>query len=206
MRYSRHKRSGISYGCHNESPRTTPSCHKRSCFAISYPLSRIYCRCRMYRRFGFGMSADNSSLLPPPNRSSMAMQVNMLVHTLNHLWQQSLSTHPSPDLLYANEIHTLNHLWQQSLSTHPSPDLLYANEIFPHTLYGNEIFPHLPPHTHTPRTFYVWHLNVYHSIPPPHPHAPCTPVENYHILVLQNACFTIYNNNIPFHMVLYFHP
>ena len=23
MRYSRHKRSGISYGCHNESPRTT---------------------------------------------------------------------------------------------------------------------------------------------------------------------------------------
>ena len=30
MRYSRHKRSGISYGCHNESPRTIPSCHKRS--------------------------------------------------------------------------------------------------------------------------------------------------------------------------------
>ena len=35
MRYSRHKRSWISYSCHNESPRTTFSCHKRSCFAIS---------------------------------------------------------------------------------------------------------------------------------------------------------------------------
>ena len=74
MRYSRHKRSGISYGCHNESPRTF-SCHKRSCFAISYPLSRIYCRCRMYRRFGVGVSADDCSLLPPPSGSSMAMQI-----------------------------------------------------------------------------------------------------------------------------------
>ena len=47
-------------------------------------------------------------------------------------------------------VHTLNHLWQQSLSTSPSPDLLYANEIFPHTLYDNEIFPHPPPPpTHT---------------------------------------------------------
>ena len=55
---------------------TTYSCHKRSCFAISYPLSRIYCRCRMYRRFGVGVSADDCSLLPPPNGSSMAMQIN----------------------------------------------------------------------------------------------------------------------------------
>ena len=39
-------------------------------------------------------------------------------------------------------VHTLNHSWQQSLSTSPSPDLLYANEIFPHTpwtFYGNEV-------------------------------------------------------------------
>ena len=81
MRYSRHKRSGISYGCHNKSPRTTFSCHKRSCFAISYPLSRIYCRCCMYRRFGVGVSADNSSLLPPPNGLSMAMQINARTHS-----------------------------------------------------------------------------------------------------------------------------
>ena len=94
MRYSRHKRSGISYGCHNESLRTTFSCHKRSCLATSYPLSRIYCRCRMYRRFGVSVSADDCSLLPPPNGSSMAMQVNarthlrtIFPHTLDLLWQ-----------------------------------------------------------------------------------------------------------------------
>ena len=115
MRYSRHKRSGISSGCHNESPRTTFSCHKRSCFAISYPLSRIYCRCRMYRRFGVDVSADNSSLLPPPNGSSMAMQVNARTHSQPEPFMATKSFHiPPPQTFYANEIfpHTLDLLWQ----------------------------------------------------------------------------------------------
>ena len=66
-------------------------------------------------------------------------------------------------------VHTLNHLWQQSLSTSPSPDLLYANEIFPHTpwtFYGNEIFPHLripppPPHTHSPDLLWFFHTPLH---------------------------------------------
>ena len=115
MRYSRHKRSGISYGCHNESSRTTPSCHKRSCFAISYPLSRIYCRCRMYRRFGVSVSADDCSLLPLPMDRLWQCQL-MLVHTLNHLFQQSLSTSPLP-----------------------RPSMLMQSFHIPWTFYGNEV-------------------------------------------------------------------
>ena len=118
MRYSRHKRSGISYGCHNESPRTTFSCHKRSCFAISYPLSRMYCRCRMYRRFGVGVSADVCSLLPPPNGSSMAMQINARTHSVSEPFMATKSFH----ILL--------------------PQTFYANAIFPHTpwtFYGNEV-------------------------------------------------------------------
>ena len=113
MRYSRHKRSGISYGCHNESPRTTFSCHKRSCLAISYPLSRIYCRCRMYRRFGVGVSADDCSLLPPPNGSSMAMQINARTHSEPFMATKSFHI-PPPQTFYANAIfpHTLDLLWQ----------------------------------------------------------------------------------------------
>ena len=113
MRYSRHKRSGISYGCHNESPRTTFSCHKRSCFATSYPLSRIYCRCRMYRRFGVGVSVDDCSFLPPPNGSSMAMQVNARTHSEPFMATKSFHIHP-PQTFYANAIfpHTLDILWQ----------------------------------------------------------------------------------------------
>ena len=114
MRYSRHKRSGISYGCHNESPRTTFSCHKRSCFATGYPLSRIYCRCRMYRRFGVGVSADDCSLLPPPNGSSMAMQINARTH--------------SEPFMATKSFHI------------PPPQTFYANAIFPPwTFYGNEV-------------------------------------------------------------------
>ena len=115
MRYSRHKRSGISYGCHNvnESPRTTFSCHKRSCFAISYPLSRIYCRCRMYRRFGVGVSVDDCSLLPPPNGSSMAMQINARTHSEPFMATKCFHI-PPPQTFYANAIfpHTLDLLWQ----------------------------------------------------------------------------------------------
>ena len=113
MRYSRHKRSGISYGCHNESPRTTFSCHKRSCFAISYPFSRIYCRCRIGDLDRVGVSADNSSLLPPPNGSSMAMQVN--ARTDSEPFMATKSFHiPPPQTFYANTIfpHTLDFLWQ----------------------------------------------------------------------------------------------
>ena len=124
MRYSRHKRSGISYGCHKESHRTTFSCHKRSCFAISYPLSRIHCRCRMYRRFGVGVSADNSSLLPPPNGSSMAMQVNARTH--------------SEPFMAAN----------LSLSTSPSQTFYMLMKSFH---LPSMVFPHLPPSPlHTP--------------------------------------------------------
>ena len=113
MRYSRHKRSGVSYGCHNESPRTTFSCHKRSCFAMSYSLSRIYCRSRMYRRFGVGVSADDCSLLPPPNGSSMAMQINARTHSEPFMATKSFHI-PPPQTFYANTIfpHTLDLLWQ----------------------------------------------------------------------------------------------
>ena len=113
MRYSRHKRSGISYGCHNESTRTTFSCHKRSCFATSYPLSMIYCRCCMYRRFGVGVSADDCSLLPPPSGSSMAMQINARTHSEPFMATNSFHI-PPPQTFYANAIfpHTLDLLWQ----------------------------------------------------------------------------------------------
>ena len=33
------------------------------------------------RRFGFSVSADDCSLLPPPNGSSMAMQINARTHS-----------------------------------------------------------------------------------------------------------------------------
>ena len=169
MRYSCHKRSGISYSCHNESPRTTFSCHKRSCFAIGYPLSRIYCRCSMYRRLGVGVSADNSSLRLLPYHLPM-----------DRLWQCKLML-----------VHTL-------------------------TIYGNKVFPHPPPQTFymLMKSFHIHSMAMkYFHISPPPPHAHTLPgpdilsVLPTSILVLQIACFTIYNNNnIPFHMVLYFHP
>ena len=114
MRYSRHKRSGISYGCHNESPRTTCSCHKRSCFATSYPLSRIYCRCRI------------------GDLESAWVQMIALFYQLpmDRLWQCKLML-----------VHTLNHLWQQSPSTSPLPRLSMLMQSFhiPWTFYGNEV-------------------------------------------------------------------
>ena len=111
MRYSRHKRSGISYGCHNESPRTTFSCDKRSCVAISYSLSRIYCRCRI-GDLESGVSADDCSLLPPPNGSSMAMQINARTHSEPFMATKSFHIPlPRPSMLMQS-FHIPWTLWQ----------------------------------------------------------------------------------------------
>ena len=115
MRYSRHKRSGISYSCHNKSPLTTFSCHKLFCFAISYPLSRIYCRGRVGDLEMIGVSADDCSLQPPPNGSSMAMQINARTH--------------SEPFMATKSFHT----------PLPRPSTLMQSFHIPWTFYGNEV-------------------------------------------------------------------
>ena len=77
-----------------------------------------------------------SMLLPPPNGSSMAMQVNARTHSEPFMAAKSFHI-PPPQTFYM---------------------LMKFFHIPPWTFYGNEIFPHLriplPPHTHTPRIFY----------------------------------------------------
>ena len=60
------------------------------------------------------MSADDCSLLPPPNGSSMAMQINARTHSEPFTYGNKVFPHPPSQTFYANTIfpHTLDLLWQ----------------------------------------------------------------------------------------------
>ena len=113
MRYSRHKRSEISCGCHNEPPPPPPGL----LLAAISDLASL----QVIPSVGFTVTAVCIGDL----ESAWVQMIALFYHRLpmDRLRQCKLML-----------VHTLNHLWQQSLSTSPPPQTFYANAIFPHTL------------------------------------------------------------------------